>query len=190
MDLTTITVANFQSQFFRDFPYLPVYSNTQIYQFGNVTQYTDGGFYRCRSNGTVGIPCTTVVNWEPICDNANDYVQPQDITNAFAEATILFNQALFGTPAQITLGYLYLTAHFLVTDLRRANAGLSSRPELLVGSRTVGSVTESYEIPEQLKDNAILNGYMKTGYGMKYLDMILPLLVGNVMSVCGTVGPT
>lgn len=191
MDLTTITVAQFQALFFRDFPYLPVYSNTQVYQLGNITQYTDGGFYKCRSNGTVGIPCTTALNWEPVpCDNINDFVQAQDITNAFAEAQILFNQAFFGTTAQITLGYLYLTAHFLVTDLRRSNAGLSSRPELLVSQRSVGGVSETYAIPEQLQNEAILNGYLKTGYGMKYLDMILPQLVGNVGVVAGTVLPT
>ncbi len=191
MDLTTITIAQFQAQFFRDFPYLPVYSNTQVYQFGQITQYTDGGFYKCRSNGTVGIPCTTALNWEAVpCDSANDFVQAQDITNAFAEAQILFNQAFFSNNAQITLGYLYLTAHFLVTDLRRSNSGLSSRPEMLVQSRSVGGVTEAYAIPDQLQNEAILNGYLTTGYGKKYLDMILPQLVGNVGVVCGTVLPT
>lgn len=191
MDLTTITVADFQAKFFRDFPYLPVWSSTSAYNFGQIVQYAvNTGFYSAKTNGIApGTLPTVVTAWEPACGNANDYVLPQDITNAFAEATVLFNQAFFDNDSDIKLGYLYLTAHFLVTDLRRSNSGLSSRPELLLESRTVGSMTESYALPDRYKSDPILNGYLKTGYGMKYLDLIMPNLIGNVVSVGGWVNP-
>lgn len=189
MDLTTITVGDFQAQFFRDFPYLPVWDSMLPYNFGSIVFYpVNGGFYKGKTNGIApGTLPTVVTAWEPVCGIQNDYVLPQDITNAFAESTILFNQGLFDTDPEITLGFLYLTAHFLVTDLRRSNSGLSSRPELLVESRTVGSLTESYAVPDRFKNDPILNGYLKTGYGMKYLDLILPGLVGNIGSVRGWV---
>lgn len=189
MDLTAITVADFQAQFFRDFPYLPIWDSTLPYNFGSVVFYsTDGGFYKGKTNGiAAGTLPTIVTAWEPFCAAQNDYVLAQDITNAFAEAQMLFNQAFFDSDADIKLGYLYLTAHFLVTDLRRSNSGLSSRPELLVESRTVGSMTESYALPDRYKSDPILNGYLKSGYGMKYLDLIMPNLIGNVVSVRGWV---
>lgn len=191
LDLTTITPADFKAQFFRDFAYLNEYSNTAVYSFGTIVQYTDGYFYRCLSNGTVGIPCTNVQYWEIVPrEMANDFVQDQDIENAFSEATILFNPALWDGDANEELAYLYLTAHFMVTDLRRANAGLTSRPEFVASARTVGSVSETYELPDMYKNNPILNGYLKTGYGMKYLDLMLPNLVGNTVAICGTVGWT
>lgn len=191
LDLSTVTPTDFKAQFFRDFPYLPVYSNTATYAFGAFVQYTDGNFYQCLSNNTVGIPCTNVQSWVQVpCETVNDFVLDQDINNAFNEAIVLFNPALWDTDAIEKMAYLYLTAHFMVTDIRRANQGLSSRPEFVVSNRTVGSVTETYELPDRYKNNMILNGYLKTGYGMKYLDLLLPNLVGNTISVCGTVNPT
>jgi hypothetical protein len=63
--------------------------------------------------------------------------------------------------------------------------GIQSRGEQLVTSRSVGSVSESYDIPERFKNDPILNYYTKTGYGLKYLNMILPYLTGNISVAAG-----
>ncbi len=137
MDLASITVADFKSLFFRDFP----------------------------------------------------TAQDADITKAFAEAQVLLNQALFTTDANIKLGYLYLTAHFLCNDLKAARAGIDSTASFPVNSRTVGSVSESYTIPAIYTENPILQFYTTSAYGMKYLALVYPLLTGNIGIVAGWTDP-
>ncbi len=188
MDLTTITVAQFQAQFFRDFQYLPSYSSTATYNAGSLIYYTDGNFYQCLSNGTINTPPVPAAPqiWKQVTLNPNDYVLDQDITNAFTEAQMLMTQQFFSSTATITLAYLYLTAHTLVMSLRNSNMGLNSTPEWTASSRSVGGISETYELPERFKDDPILQGYLKTGYGLKYVNMLMPYLVGNVQSVEGT----
>lgn len=145
MDLAAITVEDFKSKFYRDFPY-----------------------------------------WNASYPDAQqNYILDQDITNAFAEAKMVFNQGLFGSDEQITLAYLYLTAHYLCIDMANATAGLSSAGSFPVSARSVGSVSESYAVPDAFTDNPVLMGYMKTGYGSKYLSFVLPRIVGNVVAVAG-----
>jgi hypothetical protein len=186
MDLTTITVAQFQAQFVRDFQYLPTYSSTATYNSGAYMQYTDGFFYECLSDGTINIAPPAPQSWKKVQLNANDYILNSDIQAAFTDAQSLMAQGLFSSTALITLGYLYLSAHFLAMNIRNSNMGLNSRPEFVASARTVGGISETYELPERFKDDPILQGYLKTGYGLKYLNMILPQLVGNVQSVEGT----
>ena len=185
MDLTTITTTQFQTQFFRDFPYLPTYSATTTYSAG-ATVYYSGVFYKAIKNAILDItPGTDATAWQQYSGCANDYVQPQDITNAFAEAQVVFNQALFNNDAAITLAYLYCTAHYLVNDLRTAAQGVDSIGAFPVSSRSVGSMSESYQIPDRFKDSPQLAFFTSTGYGQKFLSMLLPNLVGNAMAVCG-----
>lgn len=185
LDLNTITVAQFQAQFFRDFPYLPTYSATVTYPAGATVFYNDN-FWNAQQNGLLNVlPGSDSNKWMLVNVCANDFVQPQDITNAFAEAQVVFNQALFGSDAKITLAYLYCTAHYLVNDLRTAAQGVDSAGAFPVQSRSVGSVSESYQLPEAYKDSAQLAFFTSTGYGQKYLSMLLPNLVGNIGAVWG-----
>lgn len=188
MDLTTITVAQFKAQFFRDFPYLPQYDPTAIYNEGDVT-FNTGLFWLCTQDGTTGVTPAQGANWNKTSDSIDNYVLDQDITNAFAEAQLVFNQGLFGTDAQITLGYLYLTAHYMVNDLRTAAQGVQSTGQFPVSGRGAGSVNESYAIPQSYLDDPVLSFYTNTGYGMKYLSMVLPNIRGNVVSVAGYTKP-
>lgn len=190
MDLSTITVADFKSLFSRDFPYLPVWqASPTFYNTGAIVYYaTNQLFYKAKSNGVTSVP-TTTADWDLYADDVNNYVSDTDIQRAFMEAEIVFNQALFGTDAQIKLGYLYVTAHYLVNDLRTALSGVGSTGEFAVESRSVGNVSESYSIPQAYLDSPIYAFYGKSGYGMKYLSMILPKLVGNVVGVCGATHP-
>jgi hypothetical protein len=117
---------------------------------------------------------------DPVTD-----VTDADIQKAFDEAQINFNQSLFGSNDDITIVYFYLTAHYLVIDLRNADGGLNSTGKFTTQSKSVGSVSESYAVPEKYKNNPTLAPYAATGYGQKYLSLILPRLVGNIASIKG-----
>jgi len=190
MDLSSITVADFKTQFRRGFPYLPSFDDNALYNAGARTYYQITElFYDCYVNGTTGILPTVTANWTLADDDADNYVQDEDIENAFAEAQLVFNQDLFDTDANIRLGYLYLTAHYLVNDLRAAQAGIGASGAFPVSSRSVGNVSESYSIPQMYLDDPTLSFYTGTSYGMKYLSMIVPMLRGNFGVVAGATLP-
>lgn len=127
----------------------------------------------------------------PLSEVCNDqsYVLDSDITRAFMEAQAVFNQGLFDSDQTITLAYLYLTAHYLVNDLRAAQDALGSTGAFPVNSRSVGNVSESYTIPQRYIDSPSLFYFTSSAYGMKYLSILVPNLVGNVFPVCGGTNP-
>lgn len=176
------TIADFKNLFFRDFKYLPVWVNTNIYNQGEIVYYaTNKLFYIAKNNGVSSIP-TTTADWQLYQDSITNYVQDADINKAFDEACASFNSSLYLTQT-IKMAWLYLTAHFLVVDLR-AN-GVSSDSFTLSNSKSVGNVSESYTIPQWILDNPLYSYYSKTSYGSKFLNMTIPNLIGNVSSVYG-----
>lgn len=204
MDLSTITVADFKAQFRRDFPYLPIYDPTQIYNIGDVTYFPFTNlFYQAIVDTLKGIAPLAqydhgykyddtstaydknVKYWIKYVQDVDNYIADQDITNAFAEAMVLFNPALFGSDANQKLGFLYLAAHFLCNDISAARGGVNGTGRFPMSARTVGSVSESYQIPQRFQEDAILAMYTSSAYGMKYLAMILPRLTGNMVAVFG-----
>lgn len=192
MDLNSITVSDFKAQFPRGFPYLPEYDNTALYNIGDRVYYaTTKLFYDCTVNGTTGIAPTDIDNWTVVNGlSVDDYVLDSDIEAAFAEAKVTFNQGLFGDDAEIRLGYLYLTAHFLVNDLRASRGGIFGASIAgLMNSRSVGNVSEGYAIPEAYTKDPTLSFYAQSAYGMKYLSMVIPRLRGNVQVVRGATLP-
>lgn len=116
----------------------------------------------------------------PSADATCSDVSDLDITKAFTEATMNFNADLFGEDDALRMTFLYLAAHYLVNDLQTSEAGKNSAGFFPVSSRSVGSVSESYAIPEWVLRDPVLGSYMTTRYGQKYLSLIKPLLVGNV----------
>lgn len=190
MDLSTITVADFKALFRRDFPYLPEYDDTELYNAGDRVYLTSTKlFYDCIVNGTTGVTPTDASPWALVADSIDNYVLDEDITKAFAEAKIGLNQSLFTSDENIEIGYLYLTAHYLVNDIRAAVSGLSGTGDFTLSSRSVGNVSESYSIPQAYLDNPIYQFYTKSPYGLKYLALVLPLLVGNIGTVAGATSP-
>jgi hypothetical protein len=107
-------------------------------------------------------------------------VTDNDLTKAFAEARMHFNDSLFSTDGEIKIAYMYLAAHYLCHDLQMAAQGINSVGYNPVSQRTVGSVSESYSIPEWMIKDPVLSFYSTTRYGQKYLSIIKPLLIGNV----------
>ncbi len=141
---TAPTVAQFQAQFIRDFPY-----------------------------GT----------------DPNVSVLPQDITNAFAIAEISINQALWSSQTQYTIAFNLLAAHFLVLTLRASSQGLNGQYNWAQNSKSVGSVSESFSIPQRILDNPDFMAYTKTNYGAQYLNLLWPQLSGQMFTVLGRTLP-
>lgn len=188
MDLNTVTVADFKVLFRRDFPFLPSYDATKIYNIGDKAFY-NGLFYESKSDGIINVLPSITASWNKVIDTQDNYILDEDITKAFSESQMLLNQGLFGSDAQIKIGYLYLSAHYLSNDIRTALQGVQSIGAQIMNSRTVGSVTESYTIPQAYIDDPILAFYTTTGYGMKYLSLVLPGTRGNVGVVQGWTNP-
>lgn len=126
-------------------------------------------------------------NYAPASDPLNTgYIIDADISKAIAEAGFNFNAGLGGTDGQVTAMFMYLTAHFLVTNIKLSSKGLASQGAGILQSTSVGSVSVNYAIPEKYLKSPILAQYTTTGYGMKYLEMVMKYLVGRVNNVAGT----
>lgn len=116
-------------------------------------------------------------------------VTDNDIGKAFTQANFSINENLFGNQTDYTTAYMLLAAHYLVIDIRLATQGLNSTYQWAVASKSVGSVSESYAIPTKFQNSPYLTMLSQTGYGGKYLQLILPLMVGNVLAIPGRTLP-
>jgi hypothetical protein len=87
------------------------------------------------------------------------------------------------------MGFLYLSAHYLVTDLKNSSQGVASQYDWLTTNKAAGSVSQGSSIPQRILDNPELAMLSKTGYGAKYLSLILPQLCGNIFTICGRTLP-
>lgn len=125
--------------------------------------------------------------YAPVSDpNNKDYIRDKDIQDAFAQANLNFNVALWDNEDDKKLAYMFLTAHYLCMDMQMAEAGINSTGQFQMSSKTVGSVSASYEIPEIYKSDPLLNYFMQTQFGCKYLSMLIPRAVGRIAVVRGT----
>ena len=77
----------------------------------------------------------------------------QDIAKAYGQVNFAINPYLFTNQENYTLGYLYLAAHWLVTDLRASSQGIAGQYNWLEASKGVGSVSSSFSIPQRILDN-------------------------------------
>jgi hypothetical protein len=122
-----------------------------------------------------------------------DTVTPADITRALAEAGMSFNEGLWGNVTEKSTAFLYLAAHYLVLNVQAAGGllpqgaakGIKSGGGGVVQSKSVGSVSVSYALPQSIIESPILGQYMRTDFGQKYLALIYPRLVGNIGIVSG-----
>lgn len=186
MDLSTITVQDFKDLFFRDFPFLPIWDAAKTYSSGSVV-FNDGVFYTSLNDGVTSEPPSA--DWEVNSDEEqHDYILDADITKAFGEAEQVFNQGLYTKDGYIERAYLYLTAHYLVMDIRASKAAFDT-PSGVLSSRSVGSVSASYSVPEKWLKSDLLYPYTLSNYGIKYLSLTAPMLIGNVHGIVGTTRP-
>jgi hypothetical protein len=117
--------------------------------------------------------------------NNPKYITNVDIDKAIAEALFNFNSGLVGG-TQATMMFMYLAAHYLVTNIRMSSKGLDSQAEQMIQSKSAGGVSVGYQIPEKIAKSPILAQYLTTGYGQKYLELAMKYIVGRVSNVEGT----
>ena len=177
--IDNVTVDDFKTLFARDFPYLPVYVEGKAY-FTNDIVYYEPNFYQSLVDNNTELP-TNTTNWQVINDSVNNYIQDSDIMRAFNEAVINFNANLFTDQNSAIMVFLYLAAHYLVIDLNNAANPLAMGFIGFTQSKSVGSVSQSFALPDFVTKNAALSQYMQTGYGAKYVSLIYPYLIGNVL---------
>ena len=125
----------------------------------------------------------------PFGTDPNNDVLDTDIAAAFSQTNVNINPALFSTQDAYTTGYLFLAAHYLVIDFQMSSQGLNGQYSWLTQSKAVGSVSQSFAIPQRVLDNPYMAGLSQTSYGSKYLSLILPALCGNVFTVFGDTLP-
>ena len=58
-------------------------------------------------------------------------------------------------------------------------------PDFPAGAKGIGSVNVSYQIPEEYLKNPILANFTANMYGIQYLTMVYPYIIGNVDIVRG-----
>ena len=116
-------------------------------------------------------------------------VTNDDITSAMQDCAAMINVDLFSSQENYNVGFLNLSAHFMVMSLRASSQGISGQYSWLQNSRGVGSVSESVAIPQRILDNPEYAMLTKTNYGAKFLFMVLPALSGQVFVVCGRTLP-
>lgn len=178
-----ITVEEFKAQFPRFTPhFLPYYMPNITYFLGDVVYYNNL-FYRVKVANTTSLP-VTATDWELINDTKLSYTQDTDIMNAIEEANVNFNCSLFEDKNKAKLVFMYLVAHYLTIDFMNAQGTATAG---ILTSRSVGSVSEGYTIPQWILNNSGLAPYSTTGYGIKYCTLIRPYLVGNFFVVRGSI---
>lgn len=106
----------------------------------------------------------------------NTSILDQDIANAYQLVNTAINQGLFSVQSNYTLGYLYLSAHFLTLNIRASSQGVNGQFNWLEKSKSVDKLTSNFEIPKRILENPLFSIYTKTNYGLMYLQMVLPNL--------------
>lgn len=121
----------------------------------------------------------------PYGTDMNKAVRQQDILKGFFEANTQINQLLYLSQASYTMGYLYLSAHLLATNLQNSSQGINGQYNWLQASKGVGPVSEGFVIPEQISKYPYFASLSKTTYGQKYIADLLPRMTGPMASVFG-----
>lgn len=121
--------------------------------------------------------------------NPNTQILDQDITSSFLSTNVNINPGLFPDQGTYTLAYLFLSAHYLVMNIRQSSQGINGQYNFLQASKGVGSVNESFSIPERIMANPYWAMLTKTNYGQSYLQLLLPQLAGQFYTVMGTTLP-
>lgn len=119
-------------------------------------------------------------------------VRDSDITRALTEAQSVFNPDIWETDV-LKPAFLYAAAHFLVINIQMAGGlsspspgrGIDNRGGGITQSKSVGQVSINYAISEKYKEDPILSQFMRTDYGLRYLQMVSTRLVGHAYVVGG-----
>jgi hypothetical protein len=134
------------------------------------------------ANAGFGYPFAPLV-YVPIGgDNTNtEKVTDYDIARALSPAGAFnFNAGLFASQGEFTYAAGLLAAHYLVASVVAGTTGLGGKANWLTSDQSGGNVSQSFEIPERIKKSPYLALLSKTPYGMQFLELVLPQLIGNM----------
>lgn len=118
-----------------------------------------------------------------------DTVTDIRITNALQLAGFYRNDEFWPDQQSFTVGYLLLSAHFLVMNIRASSQGISGQYAWTTSSKAVGSVSEAYSIPQQILDNPFYAALTKTTYGAEWFFLVFPYLTGQMFASYGGTNP-
>jgi len=118
----------------------------------------------------------------PFGTDSEKTILDSDIARAMQDANATFNPALWDDQAGFTNGYMYLSAHNLVMNIRASTQGLNGQFNFLQASKGVGPASESFSIPQRILDNPHLAMLCKTNYGSRYVQLVMPSLCGQVFT--------
>ena len=126
----------------------------------------------------------------PYGTDPSSAVADADITNALNDATLIFNTALWDTGVELNTAFLMLAAHFLALNIQAVGGlglslGLENSGGSAISSQTVGSVSLSFELPEGWKNDPTVAPFLRTSYGIRYVQMAWPRMRGNFQTVAG-----
>ena len=123
-----------------------------------------------------------------ISSGAGDNTDQTKITdyevNRAQVAATQFNVSsnLFMNQQAFSYAYNLLTAHYLCKQTANSLAGMAGKAEWVTNSKTVGDVSESYQIPDRVISSPFLSKLGSTTYGAEFLELVSPSLVGNMAS--------
>ena len=80
----TVTVEEFKDYFFRDFPYLPVWSAIKTYWTGDIVYYMDN-FYKSLVDDNTSLPDDESA-WQKVKGDKFAYITDEDIAKAMTQA--------------------------------------------------------------------------------------------------------
>ena len=173
------TIEQFKTFFVRDFPFLPVFIDGNIYNKDVEVYYSpEMLFYKSMSNGTTSTPSSINTDWEQVDDDIKNYVLDTDVADAIIQADMTINTNL--SPGLIEIAHKYLSAHILCDSISMSRTGLQSQYNGIVASKSVGSVSESFSIPEKMLKVPTFAWLNTTKYGNKYISLIYPYIIGGV----------
>lgn len=125
-------------------------------------------------------------NYAPDSDPTNlDYIGDSDISKAISEALINFNTTLFGENDEKTIVFMYLAAYYLVENIKASSQGIGSQFNFPITSKSVGSVSAGYQIPDRILKNPQFAMYASNAYGVRYIQYAEPWTIGNIRTVAG-----
>ena len=107
-------------------------------------------------------------------------VMDSDITKALTLAGFIVNESLFADETSFQFAYNFLTAHYLVMNLKNSSQGINGAFNWLETSKSVGSVSQGFQVPQDILNHPQLALLSKTGYGVTYLSIVLPLTYGAI----------
>lgn len=115
-----------------------------------------------------------------------NYVQPQDINNAITVARINFSAGMFDNNGISTTVFMYLSAFYLVENLKMSSKGISAQSNFSLTAIGVGGVSLAMQPPEVFLKNPTYNMFTRNAYGLQYLSFVYPYTIGGGTIVQGT----